>query len=441
MRYLIKIIVLVIGLPIIAFILFQFAAKDQGYVLITGTSPFIDKEFTIETRLIGFIFGSILFFAIGYAALRLFFKIIGLPSFLKRFTRKKLENAAGRYYTRAELALIENNPQLAEKLFLQIVKESPNPSLCYFGAARAAQMQGKYEERDKYLASMDFAPDKNNRLLAGILRGEFLNKIQEYEKARKVLEKLKKEEAKHYRVLHALAISYQKLDLFEDLYNIMPELHASLPKDERTVLEPELYVSIIDYVGHKYDENLLKSLWSHVPKDLKLIPSVVVNYAEKMLYAGNTDEAEHALRSALKKQWNDLVITAYGHLYKGDIKSYIRHAESFFKQHPESAYAAIAIARLNYQLKRFDESIEYLKKAIMIDHTIPEAHHLLAEILLEKGEFENAALSFREAGRLTYAKPSAELLQVEGELLPTSDQSTLKLDDKSVQEENENVVN
>ena len=178
-----------------------------------------------------------------------------------------------------------------------------------------------------------------------------------------------------------------------------------------------LYVTLIDHIGEKHEGYELKALWAHIPNNIKVVPSVVVNYAEKLLYAGEVAEAEEALRYSLKKDWNDLVITAYGHLYKGDFNSYIKHAKSFAKQHPESAYAALAVARLYYQTKQLENSLEYLQQALTIDDQIPEVHHLLAEILLEKGEYERSALAFKEAGKLSYAKPSAELLQVEGEVL------------------------
>lgn len=407
-------ILLIVAIP---FSLHLLVKDDPGMVIITGQNILTQKNFSLMMTLSGFIFGGLFFFVITYIVLRFLFKLIGLPQFLKRSAEARSEKSASRKVARAELALLENKPELAEALHLSAIKNSANPSFSYIGAARAAHMQGKKELRDQYLRAVETTEDHHNRLHAGIMIGELLNQWGEYDKARTVLERTRKEKGDHHRVLAALAKSYEKLGLYDDLLKIMPALHKSLPKEERLEIEPELYVTLIDHIGAKNEGHELKALWSHIPSNIKIVPSVVVNYAEKLLYAGEVSDAEEALRSSLKKDWNDLVITAYGHLYKGDFNGYIKTAKGFANQHPESAYAALAVARLYYQTKRMEDALEYLQKALQIDNQIPEIHHLLAEILLEKGEFEKSALAFKEAGKLSYAKPSAELLQVEGELV------------------------
>lgn len=390
---------------------------DPGMVIITGMNTFTQKNFTLMMTLTGFILGSLILFIAIYVVLRFLFQLVGLPQFLKRSSMIRKEKSASRNIARAELALLENDPKLAEALHLSSVKNSANPSFNYIGAARAAHMQGKTDVRDQYLRAVETASDQHNRLYSGIMIGELLNQWGEYEKSRTVLERVRKEKGNHHRVLTALAKSYEKQGLYDELLNIMPALHKSLPKDEQLEVEPELYVTLIDHIGTNKEGYELKALWSHIPNTIKTYPSVVVNYAEKLLYAGEVTEAEAALRNSLKKNWNDLVITAYSHLYKGDFNAYIKTAKGFASQHPQSAYAALAVARLYYQNKQLENSLEYLQKALTIDNQIPEVHHLLAEILLEKGDYEKSALAFREAGRLSYAKPSAELLQVEGELI------------------------
>lgn len=392
---------------------------DPGMVIITGHNTITEKNFTLMMTLTGFIFGGLVFFILAYVILRFLFNLIGLPQFLKRSAEARSEKGASRKVARAELALLENKPELAEALHLSAIKNSANPSFSYIGAARAAHMQGKTALRDQYLRAVETTTDHTNRLHSGILIGELLNQWGEHSKARTVLERTRKEKGDHYRVLSALAKSYEKEGLYDELLKIMPALHKALPKDERLAVEPELYVTLIDHIGQKNEGYELKALWAHIPANVKVEPSVVVNYAEKLLYAGEVTEAEEALRHSLKKNWNDLVITAYGHLYKGDFNAYIKNAKYFASLHPESAYADLAVARLYYQTKRIENALEYLQKALQINDQIPEIHHLLAEILLEKGEYEKSALAFREAGRLSYAKPSAELLQVEGEVIDT----------------------
>lgn len=403
--------------------LYFLVKDDPGMVIVTGHNIITQHKFTLMMTLSGFIFGGLLFFVMAYLVLRFLFKLLGLPQFLKRSADARSEKSASRKVARAELALLENKPELAEALHLSAIKNSANPSFSYIGAARAAHMQGKAELRDQYLRAVETSEDHHNRLHSGIMIGELLNQWGEYDKARKVLERTRKHKGDHHRVLSALAKSYEKQGLYDELLQIMPALHKSLPKDERLTIEPELYVTLIDHIGEKHEGHELKALWSHIPNNIKVVPSVVVNYAEKLLYAGEVSEAEEALRYSLKKNWNDLVITAYGHLYKGDFNSYIKHAQNFSNQHPESAYAALAVARLYYQTKQLENSLEYLHKALQTDDQIPEVHHLLAEILLEKGEYEKSALAFKEAGKLSYAKPSAELLQVEGEVINHSQET------------------
>lgn len=405
--------------------LYLLVKDDPGMIIITGKNIITQKNFTLMMTLVGFFLGSLLVFLVGYLILRILFRIIGLPGFLKRSAEVRGERSASRKISRAELALLENKPELSEALYLSAIKSSANPSFCYIGAARAAQMQEKFELRDQYLRAIETTDDLHNRLHSGIMVGELLNKWNEPAKARTVLERTRRDRGDHYRILSALAKSYEKLGLYEDLLKVMPALHKALPKEERLDIEPEFYVALIDHIGAKHNGNQLKTLWSHIPNNIKVVPSVVVNYAEKLLYSGEVSNAEEALRHSLKKNWNDLVITAYGHLYTGDFNLYIKHAKSFANQHSESAYASLAVARLYYRMKKIEDSLEYIQKAFRIDDQIPETHHLFAEILLEQGEFEKSALAFRKAGELSYAKPSAELLQVEGELIAKEEREAL----------------
>ena len=113
----------------------------------------------------GLIAGAISTFCI-YVFIRIIITLIKLPRIFRGLSLNRRARTADKQFSQAELALLENKPAVAEDLFLTAAKGSKSPNLCYVGAARAAQISGNIENRNRYLREIDMSKSKHDLELA-----------------------------------------------------------------------------------------------------------------------------------------------------------------------------------------------------------------------------------------------------------------------------------
>ena len=83
-------------------------------------------------------------------------------------------------------------------------------------------------------------------------------------------------------------------------------------------------------------------------------------------------------------------------------------AEQLFRQalemDPHRAETWYFLGVLHSQQRRFEEAIEYLQKATSIDPRQPVYFYALANVFLERGDYDEAASRYRRAIRLHHDK-------------------------------------
>ena len=417
MRKIFKISLYIIVLIAISLTISLLFRDDPGYVLVTGSTPF--GEFSFEsTILTGLLGGTLALFAFYYG-LRFLVSIFNLPSTMKHIVDRYKQHSSDKKYARAQLAIMENKFVLAEDLYISSIKGSIHPRLCYVGAAKAAHLQGSANKRDHYLAQVDEVPeDRDTAFLANIQRAEILFDAHDYPKAQKALESLATDEANNPHILTLLAQTYQHQADFKKLIDLLPRLNRLFTKTHTKVstdLALSLYRDTLQYASSQKDHYLLKDIWNNIPKELRLISDLIITQSQHLLNSDNPDDAEALLRQALKKQFDESLVNAYGHLYRGNLKAQIKFANSILDGHPESAYAHIAVARLEIRNEDFNRATDLILKSLKIK-ALPEALELLAEIKQHQGDMAGALGAYQQLHRLN--SPHFKLVQ--GDVLPVS---------------------
>ena len=77
----------------------------------------------------------------------------------------------------------------------------------------------------------------------------------------------------------------------------------------------------------------------------------------------------------------------------------VKQIENFLKECAQSnsdAFTQLALARYMYKEKKYDEALAELKRAIELDTSFWEARRFLGEILLERGQADEALIAYRD---------------------------------------------
>ncbi|GBU09514.1 heme biosynthesis protein HemY [Gammaproteobacteria bacterium] len=408
MKRLIKFFSWIIILPFLALIFKILVNRDPGIIIISGKifhkdDPFgflaKDYPFTYTFTITESIFYLIVALALTYLVVRLWVNIVHIPMNIANFLQKRQQKSSAKYFIKGEMALLENKGELAQELFLSAVKASKTPSLCYIGAARAAVLQGSANRRDEYLARIDLEDDKENKLLANIYRVEILCEASQFDRASHILESMRLDAPNNPKVLEFAAKIYLNQSQFDTLYQIMPNLHRALSKDVRELIELPYWRALLKNALSRNDLTLLKDIYNNIHKELRLNTEITIDFSTYLMDLDHAEEAENILYQALKKNWNDHLITAYGHIYRGDFKKIIKHAQEFAQSHQTSDYANIAVARILVRMENYTEAQVYIEKALKIKIT-PDALELFAKIKESTGDAASSLLAYKEATRL-----------------------------------------
>ncbi len=406
MKSLIK-LVIVIGIALLIAIFF---GKDPGYALITFNTT-LTGPITIETSVLGLLFFVLALFIVGYMLTRLWVWVINSPAAFGRFGERRRRQKAEKRYAKATLALLEGKYVAAEDLFLAAANHNANQSLCFVGAARAAQFQNNAQRRDHYLMKADHATDIENRLLFGIYRAELLIQANEHAKALKALESLRIDYPNHPKVLSLIAECYRALAQWDALRELMPYIRRHLPTTERLQLEPALTKELMTASAYKRDIAELRELWQAMPKDLRAEEELIIHYVGYLCELDHADDAEVLIRQALKKNWSEVLIAAYAELNRGNLPLQTKHAKAWATAHQDSPYAQLTAAKLCLRSEDFVSARAYLEKSIALQPT-PEAYATLAEVLLHTQDHIAAIHSYRASLHLSnpHAAQTGEFL-------------------------------
>ena len=150
MRLVLKLLILVI----VALGAILLVRDDPGFLLLRY------RDYSIETSLAFALVALIVMVIVLNYAIKLIRSLWRLPGGMQSRSRKRRFDKARRQLTQGLIDLAEGRFEQAENNLIRLVDFSESPMLHYLAAARAAQLQGKHEVRDRYLmAAHEANPD------------------------------------------------------------------------------------------------------------------------------------------------------------------------------------------------------------------------------------------------------------------------------------------
>lgn len=388
-----KLWILVLGLLAVACaaaIGWQTLSTDPGYVLIHVGHT------SVETTLV-FAAAALL---LGWGLLSIAWRLLRWPlaAWSRRARRRGRERIAG-----GLVALAEGRYQHATRELERASHQSGLRAPALLAAARAAHARGEDERAGKVLdeATEVAAP------AALALRARFLLERGRADQAVAQLKAGRERSAlapSAQRLLveaalvggdHALAL--EALGDLARTQTVPAESYAAL---EARVLSAALAAA--------QDAARLHALWANLSRAQRRVPEALAAYARRAAALGEILPAMSELEGALRREWSEQLVRAYGELGTAETDTRLRHAEGWLGAQPNSAGLLLTLGRLCIQSSLWGKAREYLERGLAL---APSAAmwEALGDCCTAGGESVDAGTCYRNALLCVRGAPTVAL--------------------------------
>lgn len=382
MRYLVLILLALAA----AIVLGNLLEDDPGLML------FSYAGYTVQMSMVAFAVLLLIFFMLGYLSLRLLWGTWRLPRSIDRWSRHRRHRRAEKRMNRGVLAVLEGDWRTAEDNFRKGARYSSMPMVNYLAAARAAQQQKALNRRDQYLRLAHEQGDNAN-LALGLTQARLQLTQGQTEEAWATLNELAEEGNLDPQINTLLLEVASELGEWPQALQFLDEASArkTISKDDLRGRQLSVYAGILRGAESMAS---LEKYWDQVPARLKDEAGIIEAYIAARLHFHEHDGCEVLLRKALKKQWDESLVTLYGLVDAEKPARQLQFAEGLLKSHEESSALYLALGRLCKKQNLWGKAKSYLE-ASLSRNPGAEACQELALLLEQQGEQQSAAEYFR----------------------------------------------
>lgn len=376
--------------------------QDPGYVLLAY------KQHTLETSIWVFMLVSVLVFIplfVGlYLLVRLFTRVQASKVQFKDWNRDRL-NRRARLLTNKGLVEYElGNYSSAQKLLARSAEKTDTAMINYLVSARAANEIGNHNQADDLLKKAMYLP-ATDELAVGLTQARIQLSRDENEKCLATLMRLKKRAPHHEQLLKLLKETYVKLQDWEQLADLLPELekYKVINEQEVTLLAEDVYLALLakaKAATRRIDLSesgitKLETTWSRLPAKLQRNSKIVYAYAEHLVALGADDKAEVLLRTSISRNWDEDLVRLYGLVEGRDAVKHLLVAEGWIKERPNSSVLMLTLGRLALRNHEWQKAREYLEASVKLHKDI-DAYGELCRLLASQGDAQQCLTYFQK---------------------------------------------
>ncbi|WP_293266658.1 heme biosynthesis HemY N-terminal domain-containing protein [Neptunomonas sp.] len=362
--------------------------KDPGYVLISY------DESTIETSLWVLLVVLSLGFVALHWAVNIFFKARFPTGKFRAWRERRDARQAQGKTLKGLLALSEGRWWKAQRLLSQSADNSDQPLINYLAAARAAHELREDTAADELLQKARTKVPQAE-VAVGISQVQIQLERGQLEPCLATLLRLRRLAPKHTYVLRLLKDVYVRLQDWQGLTNLIPELRKLkvLKEDEIAALEQtcysELLGSTLEKLPVEADSNTrlqaLTKEWKSLPSALSHDKEMIQRYIEQLVSAGSEDKAESFLQDKIKRQWDESLVNLYGRIKGEDAHKQLEVAKGWLKKNPDSAALKLTLGRLAMRNEQWGKAVDYLEESLVLEKR-PETYTELTRVLQHLGD-------------------------------------------------------
>lgn len=359
----------------------HWVAADPGYVLVRL------RGWRLQTSLVV----AIVVLLLAWAVISLAWRLIRWPfgALDKRRRRVGTQRMA-----QGLVALHEGRHGEAERALGRAARHSPLRSAALLAAADAARRRGATE---RALETLDEASQQTPQA-ARVLRARTLREAGRQDEAMTLLAP----EADSGRLAPAGWREW-----------VLATLAAHQPERARAGLEPLRKSGALSSAAYQALETrvlracldaapgieALQSLWRSLTRHQRGEPTLIAGYARRASRFGAGLSAMDEIEGALKRNWNEDLLRAYGELEGDDTEPRIQRAEQWLQTHPDDPLLLATLGRLYARHGLWGKAREHLQRALSLRPS-PQAWEALGDVAAGQKDASGAARCYRNALRL-----------------------------------------
>ena len=372
--------------------------SDNGYVLIAY------EDMTFESTLWGLLLLFVLLAGSVWLLVNLVRLAFGATSFIYPFTAGAKERRARKLTSRGFAEFTHGHWKKAEKLLAQAADAGEAPLLNYLAAARAAHEAGNDEACAEYLRRADHkAPGAD--LAIGITQAQLQLSGGQLEQAIATLTRLNKKVPKHAYVLKLLKQAYHRVNDWQALAKLLPQLkkHKVVPDEHLRELELQSFEALFQQAyshgrGLSSLEDRVKpavKVWNDLSSAQRRDPAMIHRYAQCLTQLGAEEKAAILLRENLPRNYSAELILLYGKIRDKDVSKQLLFAESLLNERPNDADLLLTLGRLALRNEVWGKAREYFEASLRLSQRI-DTYNELGRLLAHLEDHENSSRYFQE---------------------------------------------
>ncbi|HEY5623568.1 MAG TPA: heme biosynthesis HemY N-terminal domain-containing protein [Gammaproteobacteria bacterium] len=360
----------------------HFILRDRGYVLINYSGYVIEMSVP----------ALVVVLMLLYIGVRALVAVWRAPRRLGEAIAESQVRRSGVKLTRGLIHIAEGDWAKGERLLTQGLRGTDAPLINYLLAARAAQLQGSDERRDDWLRlAYEELPNAETAVL--LTQAELRLEHGEYERALATLNRIQESHPNHPVALGLLAKTHRALEDWNRLIELLPSIgSAKLDAEDLENLTAEALAVFNARGDLTFDQ--LEKLWGELPAKLRSAPRLIALRAVSLGSLGRGDLAAKEIRNALKRNWHEDLVIAFGKIETSDPAKQLKRAEQWLKAHPEDGALLLTAARLCMGVELWGKARSYLESSLAMQPRT-DAYALYGRLLKQLGEDDSAALAFR----------------------------------------------
>lgn len=362
-----------------------FMHADPGYVLIAYKSWSLETTLWVLLLAILILYLILHLLAAGLRGTRSISRLMRLWSAQKHSKKSRKQTNVGL------VSWLEGKWSQAEKQLTKAAKHSETPLINYLIAARMAQRQGKYDKRDTYLRKAHKST-AGVEVAVGLTQAQLQLEAKQLEQALATLMHIKQLVPKHVYVMKLLQQVYVKLHDWKNLQKLLPLLrkHNVFSVEKLAQIEQQTYLELLATTS---------DIWAQIPTKLQNNPNLLAAYTTELIkHKDQHPLAEKLLSNALKKSWDNDLITNYGLITDSNNPTkQLKIAELWLKTHAKDPALLLCLGRLCKYQRLWGKAQNYLEAYLTLDSHNPIVYYELGQLMELMGH-KNTALDYYRQG-------------------------------------------
>ncbi len=353
-----KLIVRILLLAVLVLTAILLVQKDPGFVLVKY------GDYSLETSLAFVIVAVAIASLLIHYIFRILMGVWHLPGTVKQQSKGRRFERSRKLLNQGLIDLAEGRFDQAESNLVKLVDFSESPLIHYLAAARAAQLQGKHDERDNYLkAAHEARPEAE--IAIGVTQAELQLAHQQLEQSLATLTHLRSIAPRHDHVSRLLARVYFELEDWQSLVELLPDIRRKKLLNETILknMEAKSYRGFL--AAAKNDQQALEKAWAIIPKTAQTDAELILYYIElSNKAASDSSSVEQLIIKSIDQKWDNRLVEAYGLFNASDANDQLKRTEKWLDDYAKNENLLLALGRICIRAKLWGKAQSYLEASI-----------------------------------------------------------------------------